>query len=70
MTTYISAGTTIGGYANGTLGSIEDRVQSNILQQILAQLSPPNSPQQDDLRVLRNDQAYELGFVPAVVPGN
>ena len=28
------------------------------------------SQSQEELRVLRNDQAFELGFVPPVVPGN
>ncbi len=49
----------------GSLDVIELRVISNLLQREMSSQS-----QGDDLRVLRNDQAFELGFVPPVVPGN
>lgn len=60
MTQYVVGGIT----GAGTLDVIELRVISNILQREMANQS------QDELRVLRNDQAFELGFVPPVVPGN
>lgn len=61
MTSYVQ-GTGLAGAGN--LDVIELRVISNILQREMAAQS------QDELRVLRNDQAFELGFVPPVVPGN
>jgi hypothetical protein len=61
MTSYVQ-GTGLAGAGN--LDVIELRVISNILQREMA------SQSQDELRVLRNDQAFELGFVPPVVPGN
>lgn len=48
----------------GSLDVVELRVISNLLQREMAASS------QDELRILRNDQAFELGFVPPVVPGN
>lgn len=46
------------------LDVIELRVISNLLQE-------QNGNQlQDQLSILRNDQAFELGVVPPVVPGN
>lgn len=60
MTAYISGSTALA----GELDTIELRVISNLLQQ-----QAPNS-QQDELRILRNDQAFELGIVPPTVPGN
>lgn len=59
MTSY-----TPGAVLGSTLDVVELRTISNILQRDL----PAQS--QDELRVLRNDQAFELGFVPPVVPGN
>lgn len=47
-----------------TLDVIELRVISNLIQ---AQSGAQN---QDELRILRNDQAFELGIVPPIVPGN
>lgn len=49
---------------NGNLDVVELRVISNLLQRE----SPAQA--QDELRILRNDQAFELGFVPPVVTGN
>ena len=46
------------------LDIIELRVISNLIQ---AQSGPQ---QQDELRILRNDQAFELGIFPPVVTGN
>jgi hypothetical protein len=46
------------------LDLIELRVISNILQRDLP------AQAQDELRILRNDQAFELGIVPPVVIGN
>ena len=60
MTTYLTGATGL----SGELDVIELRVISNLLQQ------QAGSQQQDELRVLRNDQAFELGIVPPVVPGN
>lgn len=62
MTSYVQ-GTGLAGAGN--LDVIELRVISNLLQQ-----QAPNAQQQDELRILRNDQAFELGFVPPIVPGN
>jgi len=61
MTSYVQ-GTGLAGAGN--LDVIELRVISNLLQREMANQS------QDELKVLRNDQAFELGFVPPVVPGN
>lgn len=61
MTSYVQ-GTGLAGAGN--LDVIELRVISNLLQREMAAQS------QDELRTLRNDQAFELGFVPPVVPGN
>jgi hypothetical protein len=63
MTIYIPAGAT-GGIPNAILDVIELRVISNLLQQ------QNGNQQQDELRILRNDQAFELGITPPVVPGN
>lgn len=63
MTSYVPGNTSVGGFANDTLSAIELRVISNLLQS-----QNPNSAQ-DELRILRNDQAFELGIVPPVIPG-
>ena len=60
MTSYVTGATGL----SGELDVIELRVISNLLQQ------QNGNQQQDELRVLRNDQAFELGIVPPVVPGN
>ena len=65
MTSYTQGGANIGSYTAQSLDVIELRVISNLLQSEMS-----NRAQGDDLRVLRNDQAFELGFVPPVVPGN
>ena len=62
MTSYVS-GTGLAGAGN--LDVIELRVISNLLQREMS-----SAAQGDDLKQLRNDQAFELGFVPPVVPGN
>ena len=60
MTIYLTGATGL----SGELDVVELRVISNLLQQ-----QAPNSQQQDELRMLRNDQAFELGIVPPIVPG-
>lgn len=60
------------GYVNGSifantsaqLDLVELRVISNLIQQYNGGMAA-----QEDLRLLRNDQAFELGIVPPVVPG-
>lgn len=64
MTSYVPGNASISGFNAQSLDVIELRVISNLLQSEMAGKS------QDELRVLRNDQAFELGFVPPVVPGN
>jgi hypothetical protein len=63
MTIYIPAGAT-GGIPNAILDVIELRVISTLLQQ------QNGNQQQDELKQLRNDQAFDLGITPPVVPGN
>lgn len=63
MTVYIGGTPTIGGLNTDNLALYELRVISNLLQ---AQSGVP----QDELRILRNDQAFELGQTPPIVPGN
>ena len=46
---------------------VELRVISNLIQ---AQGIGGGNSNGDQLSTLRNDQAFELGFVPPVVPGN
>ncbi len=65
MTQYVPGQGSVGGISGQMLDVIELRVISNILQREMS-----NAAQGDDLRVLRNDQAFELGIVPPVVPGN
>jgi hypothetical protein len=64
MTSYTSGSGSVGGISTSELGVIELRVISNLLQRDQA------AQEQDQLSVLRNDQAFELGVVPPVVPGN
>ncbi len=54
----------LAGVSAENLTAIELRVISNLLQ---AQAS---DQERDELSRLRNDQAFELGIVPPVVPGN
>lgn len=66
MTSYVSSGGSIGGvFTSDTVSAVELRVISNLLQG-----QNPSGNGQDELRVLRNDQAFELGIAPPVVPGN
>lgn len=65
MTSYVPGNSSISGFNAQALDVIELRVISNLLQREMS-----NASQGDDLRILRNDQAFELGFVPPVVPGN
>ena len=67
MTSYVPGGVPIAGFAAVTLEAIELRVISKMTAQMLALQS--NSPQQDDLAQMRNDEAFGLGIVPPVVPG-
>lgn len=63
MTSYVQ-GTGLAGAGN--LDVIELRVISNLIQQYNGGVAS-----QEDLRFLRNDQAFELGFQPPnnIVPG-
>lgn len=47
------------------LSLVEQRVLSNLLQSLLG-----TNQAVDDLRVLRNDQGFELGITPLPIPGN
>jgi len=64
MTTYVSAGNLLSGFNAESLMAVELRVLSNLMQREMANES------QDELRILRNDQAFELGIAPPVIPGN
>jgi hypothetical protein len=64
MTSYVSAPASLSGTPDGTLTTVELRVISNLLQQQMGNM------QQDELRILRNDQAFELGVNPPVIPGS
>lgn len=64
MTTYIGGGNSLAGFNDEALMAVELRVISNLIQQ------QSGNMQQDELRVLRNDQAFELGIIPPVIPGN
>jgi len=65
MTSYVPGGSAaLAGQGADTLQTVELRVISSLLQQ-----QAPGS-QQDELRIIRNDQAFELGIVPPVIPGN
>lgn len=64
MTSYVTGTVSLSGVADGTLTTVELRVISNLLQREMGNM------QQDELRVLRNDQAFELGVIPPVIPGN
>ncbi len=64
MTSYITGQGFVGTFPSVTLEAIELRVISNLLQR------EAGNANQDELRVLRNDQAFELGITPPVVPGN
>lgn len=52
---------------SGQLSTIELRVISNLLQ---AQGVGAGNSNSDQLSTLRNDQAFELGIVPPIVPGS
>jgi hypothetical protein len=45
---------------------VELRVLSNLIQSLLGN----GTAAVDDLRILRNDQAFELSVQPPVIPGN
>lgn len=64
MASFIPGSSVQAPFNTPTLDLIELRVISNLLQREMASAS------QDELRILRNDQAFELGIVPPVVPGN
>jgi hypothetical protein len=65
VTSYVPGNASFGNFSTTALDVIELRVISNLLQREMS-----NASQGDELRILRNDQAFELGFVPPVVPGN
>ncbi len=56
----------LSGISSDNLAAIELRVISILLQSLLG----TSQQAKDELRVLRNDQAFELGITPPVVPGN
>jgi hypothetical protein len=64
MTSYTPGNVAAGGFPAVTLEAVELRVISNLLQQ------QAGNTQQDELKQLRNDQAFELGIIPPVVPSN
>ena len=66
MTSYVTGfpAAAYSGTTAETLSAIELRVISNLIQQ---QSGPQ---QQDELKQLRNDQAFDLGITPPVIPGN
>jgi hypothetical protein len=55
------------GGVSSALSTIELRVISNLLQ---AQGQGGGNSNADQLSTLRNDQAFELGIVPPIVPGS
>ena len=63
MTSYTNGTTAAAGDPTADLETIELRVISGLLQQQMG------NTQQDQLSVLRNDVAFELG-TPQPVPGN
>ncbi len=64
MTAYVPGNSFAGGVSSQLLDVIELRVISNLIQR------DQGNGEQDQLSVLRNDQAFELGIVPPVVIGN
>jgi hypothetical protein len=64
MTTYIQSFPTLAGVPSENLQVVELRTISNLLQR-----EAPNAAQ-EELRIYRNDQAFELGIVPTTIPGN
>jgi hypothetical protein len=64
MTSYVPGAGVVGAFPSVTLEAIELRVISNLMQREAGNMN------QDELSRLRNDQAFELGIVPPVVPGN
>ena len=64
MTTYVQSFPTLGGVPSENLTVVELRTISNLMQREAANTA------QDELKIYRNDQAFELGIVPAVIPGN
>ena len=64
MTSYVGGFPTAGGLTDELMSLVELRVISNLIQ------AQSGAQQQDELRVLRNDQAFELGITPPVIPGN
>ena len=64
MTSFVPGSGAVSNISSQLLDVIELRVISNLIQ------AQSGASQQDELRVLRNDQAFELGLSPPVVPGN
>lgn len=64
MASYVPGNTAIQGFAAPTLETIELRVISNLL---LNDMGPQK--QQETLMSMRNNEAFELGINPPVVPG-
>lgn len=63
MTSYVPGSALSGNLQTATLEAIELRVISQLLQNDQGRVS------QEELRLVRNDIAQELGIVPPIVPG-
>lgn len=64
MTSYVAGNVTLQGFAAVTLEAIELRLLN---QQIQQYNGGPAS--MEELRLMRNDIAFELGITPPIVPG-
>lgn len=64
MTSYVSGFPSLSGTTAENLTAVELRVISNLIQ------AQQGSQALDQLSTLRNDQAFELGIIPPVIPGN
>lgn len=62
MASYVPGNIAVQGFAAPTLEAIELRVISNLLQQDMGSAK-------ETLSSMRNNEAFELGIVPPVVPG-
>lgn len=62
MASYVPGNIALQGFAAPTLETIELRVIANLLQQDMGSAK-------ETLSAMRNNEAFELGIVPPVVPG-
>lgn len=65
MTASVSSSLSFAGLQDQFLQVVETRVQNSLLVALLG-----TNQADDQLSRLRNDQAFELGATPAIVPGN